>query len=130
MSYPNPMRATNTSGDTTTFDINPFPQGCGSSLFPPNATAPDDFENTNPVNSRCDSFGLGGGANGGDIYQPYSHDSVVMPLRPDVHGGNSQCYAGWEIYWRQSMPGYQNQAMASDGTPMKNWWPMLFISGP
>jgi hypothetical protein len=24
------------------------------------------------------------------------------------------------------MPGYQNQAKASDGSPMKNWWPMLF----
>jgi hypothetical protein len=30
------------------------------------------------------------------------------------------------FYWRQSMPGYQNKATATDKTPMKNWWPVLF----
>jgi hypothetical protein len=123
--YPNPMRARSTSGDATTFDINPFLQGCGSSLFPPNATFPDDFENTNAVNSRCAGFGLGGGPNGGDVYQPYSADSVITGY-DQTYTGNSQCKAGWQIYWRQSMPGYQNQALASDGTPMENWWPVLF----
>ncbi len=125
VSYPSPMRATSTSGDATTFDINPFLQGCGSSLYPPNATAPDDFENSNPVNSRCAGFGLGGGSGGGDLYAPYYADSVITGY-DQMYTGNSNCKAGWEIYWRQSMPGYQNQAMASDSTPMKNWWPVLF----
>jgi hypothetical protein len=43
-----------------------------------------------------------------------------------MYTGTSACPAGWQIYWRQSMPGYQNQARAIDGTPMKNWWPILF----
>ena len=43
-----------------------------------------------------------------------------------MYTGTSRCTAGWQIYWRQSMPGYQNKAKATDGTPMKNWWPMLF----
>jgi hypothetical protein len=123
--YPNPMRARSTSGDTTVFDINPFTQGCGSSQFPPNGTQPDDFQNTNPVNSRCEGFGLGGGSGGADAYQPYSYDAVVSSY-DQMYRGNSQCYIGWQIYWRQSMPGYQNQAKASDRTPMKNWWPVMF----
>jgi hypothetical protein len=125
VSYPNPMRAKSTSGDATTFDIDPFLQGCGSSLYPPNATAPDDFENSNPVNSRCAGFGLGGGSGGGDVYAPYYADSVIAGY-DQMYTGNSACKAGWEIYWRQSMPGYQNKATASDKTPMKNWWPVLF----
>lgn len=123
--YPNPMRARSTSGDTTTFDLDPFLQGCGSSLFPPNAVQPDDFDDTNAVNSRCAGFGLGGGANGGDVYQPYSADALITSY-DQMYTGTSQCKAGWEIYWRQSMPGYQNHATASDGRPMKNWWPILF----
>jgi hypothetical protein len=124
--YPNPMRARSTSGDATSFDIDPFAQGCGSSLFPPNATAPDDFENQNPVNSRCAGFGLQQGSGGGDAYQPYSAADPIITGYDQMYTGTSQCKAGWQIYWRQSMPGYQNQAIASDGTPMKNWWPTLF----
>jgi hypothetical protein len=123
--YPNPMRARSTSGDTTVFDINPFTQGCGNSQFPPNGTQTDDFQDTNPVNSRCEGFGLGGGSNGGDVYQPYAYDALVASY-DQMYRGNSQCYVGWQIYWRQSMPGYQNRATASNGTPMKNWWPTLF----
>ena len=120
-----PTIAASTPGDATIFRIDPFLQGCGSSLFPPNAVGRDDFENTTPVNSRCAHFGLRDGANGQDTYLPYSADSVIAGY-DQTYTGTSQCPAGWEIYWRQSMPGYQNQATASDGTPMKNWWPLLF----
>jgi len=123
--YPNAMRARSTSADTTTFDINPFLQGCGSSLLPPNATALDDFEQTVAVNSRCAGFGLQ--QNGGtDAYAAYSASDPIIMGYDQTYTGTSACPAGWQIYWRQSMPGYQNQAIASDGTPMKNWWPVLF----
>ena len=59
----------------------------------------------------------------GDLYQPYSN-AVVASYDPTT--GPSACPAGWQIYWRQSMPGYPNKATASDGSAMKNWWPMLF----
>ena len=125
VSYPDPMRATSTSTDATTFDIHPFLQGCGSSLFPPNATGRGDLDDASPVDSRCAGFGLGGGAVGGDQYLSYYADSVITGY-DQTYTGTSQCPAGWQIYWRQSMPGYQNHAKASDGSPMKNWWPMLF----
>jgi hypothetical protein len=125
VAYPNPNRAINGPDETShSFDISPFAQGCGSSLFPPNATARSDLENTTTVNSRCEHFGLLDGTNGTDTYLPYSNS--VVSAYDQMYTGNSQCPAGWEIYWRQSMPGYQNHATATDATPMKNWWPMLF----
>jgi hypothetical protein len=123
--YPNPNRAINGPDvKSDIFDISPFTQGCGSSLFPPNATSRSDLENATTVNSRCEHFGLLDGTNGMDSYLPYS--SSVVSAYDQTYTGNSQCPAGWQIYWRQSMPGYQNRATAIDGTPMKNWWPMLF----
>jgi hypothetical protein len=108
--------------DSTPWTIDPFLQGCGSSQFPPNATLRGDFENTTSrVESRCEHFGLRDALGGGDTYQIYPASTVVMQ-DPTYTG----CGGGWQIYWRQSMPGYQNQATASDGTPMKNWWPVLF----
>jgi hypothetical protein len=124
VSYPNPMEATSTSGNVPAFDFQPFDQGCGTSQYPPNATHFDDFSNATPVNSRCETFGLGGGPGGGDLYRAYSASTVAS--YDQTYTGNSRCPAGWQIYWRQSMPGYQNRATASDGTPMKNWWPILF----
>jgi hypothetical protein len=125
VSYPNPTEATSTTNDSTSFDIKSFMQGCGSSLFPPNATSRYDFENGTMVYSRCAGFGLGGGPNGGDQYAPYYADSVISGY-DQMYSGTSACRAGWQIYWRQSMPGYQNKATATDKTPMKNWWPVLF----
>jgi hypothetical protein len=124
VSYPSPNEAASTADDATAFDIVPFLQGCGSSLFPPNATFRGDFQNQTVVDSRCQHFGLRDGSNGLDAYLPYS--SAVVQSYDQTYTGTSACRAGWQIYWRQSMPGYRNQATASDGTPMKNWWPLLF----
>ena len=125
VAYPDPNRAVNGPDEKShTFDISPFNQGCGSSLFPPNATSRSDLENATTVNSRCEHFGLRDRPDGTDTYLPYS--SSVVSAYDQAYTGNSQCPAGWQIYWRQSMPGYQNRATATCGTPMKNWWPMLF----
>jgi hypothetical protein len=124
VSYPNPMEATSTSGDAQTFDFRPFDQGCGNSMFPPNATFGDDFANATPVNSRCEGFGLSGGSNGGDAYRAYSASTVAS--LDQMYTGSSRCPSGWQIYWRQSMPGYQNKAHGLGGAQIPNWWPVLF----
>jgi hypothetical protein len=36
------------------------------------------------------------------------------------------CGGGWQIYWRQSMPGLANRGRNMDGTETKNCWPLLF----
>jgi hypothetical protein len=114
VSYPNDHEATGSFADGSTWTIQPFLQGCGSTLFPPNARFRGDFGNQMPVQSRCQGFGLGGGSGGADAYQPYTAATVASEdsAFPD-------CGGGWQIYWRQSMPG--------PGNPhLKNWWPFLF----
>jgi hypothetical protein len=108
--------------DGTPWSISPFRQGCGSTEFPPNATRRGDMYNDTPVESRCEHFGLGDAPDRSDTYEPYSYATKVAALEqafPD-------CGGGWQIYWRQSIPGYGNRARNADGTPMKNWWPLLF----
>jgi len=119
--YPTAESARGTNANGTPWSISPFLQGCGSTKFPPNATATGDMVNTTPVDSRCAHFGLGDGANGGDAYEPYTAATVASldQMFPD-------CGGGWQVYWRQSIPGYGNHARGADGSPMKNWWPLLF----
>jgi len=88
----------------------------------PNATLRGDFENTTTrVESRCEHFGLADGPGGLDTYQIYPASTVVMQ-----ESTYPNCGGGWQIYWRQSMPGYGNQAKTKSGQPMENWWPVLF----
>ncbi|HEY6477357.1 MAG TPA: hypothetical protein VI456_12305 [Polyangia bacterium] len=125
VSYPGLTHATSASMAPFSFDVKNFLQGCGNVLFPPNAVQYYDFDDSaTQVDSRCAGFGLGGGPNG-DAYEPYTADQTILTY-DQMYTGGSPCAAGWQIYWRQSMPGYQNQAKTSDGAPMPNWWPMLF----
>ncbi len=72
VSYPSPTSATGTYTDGTTWTIDPFLQGCGSSQFPPNAVWRGDFDDTTSnVQSRCEHFGLNDNPAGGDTYQMY-----------------------------------------------------------
>jgi hypothetical protein len=119
--YPTATSARGSYSNGTPWSISPFLQGCGSTEFPPNARSRGDMMNAAPVDSRCAHFGLGDGASGSDSYEPYTAAQVAAldQMFPD-------CGGGWQIYWRQSIPGYGNHARNADGTPMKNWWPLLF----
>jgi hypothetical protein len=121
VTYPTATRATGSYPDGSGWTIDPFLQGCGSALFPPNATARWDVANQTPVAARCAHFGLRDGLDGGDAYQPYSAALVA-----DADDAVPDCGGGWQIYWRQSMPGPATRARRSDGKPMKSWWPFLF----
>lgn len=119
--YPDPMTAAGSYADGTGWRIAPFAQGCGSSRFPPNARARGEFTNAGVVNSRCEGFGLGGGSGGGDVYLPYSAATVASQ-----ESSFPDCGGGWQIYWRQSMPGAGTQAQGAGGRSIKNWWPFLY----
>jgi len=125
VTYPDPDTATGMYANGTSWTIHPFAQGCGDTEFPSNAGSRYDYGSpgapTNRVNSRCAHFGLRDGPNGDDAYEVYSYDSVA-----GEEATFPGCGGGWQEYWRQSMPGYGNTAVRSDGQPMGNWWPMLF----
>ena len=87
--------------------LQPIRPGLRNLALPAERDDADDFTNATPVDSRCETFGLGGGANGGDLYRAYSASTVAS--YDQTYTGSSRCPAGWQIYWRQSMPGYQNR---------------------
>jgi hypothetical protein len=122
VAYPTPTTATGTYANGTAWTINPFISSCGSSSFPPNARERWDYGNImSPVQSRCEHFGLGDGVNGADMLEPYTSDKVAA-----ADAAFPDCGGGWQIHWRQSIPGLNNHAKTADGAPMRNWWPLLF----
>lgn len=95
--------------------------GCGSVHFPPNGHSNYDFEDTQRVLSTCENYGLQNGPDGADKQQPYRFTGMPAdPRKPYDCGG------AWQIYLRQSFPGYGSKAKNADGTPMKSWWPYLY----
>ncbi|HZU84923.1 MAG TPA: hypothetical protein VE987_18455 [Polyangiaceae bacterium] len=127
--YPSPSVAQGTYADGGAWTIAPFVQGCGSAHFPANARFKWDYVNTQPVQSRCEHYGMHDGPDGGDLPDLYRADKVTAYTQrygdPDA-GGSGGCGGGWQVYYRQNMPGLNNRAHAADGSPMKNWWPFLF----
>jgi hypothetical protein len=126
VSYPTPTTATGTYQNGTTWTINPFTSSCGTADFPPNARQRWDWgsspnPNLTPVQSNCEHFGLGDGVNGADQLEVYTSDKVAA-----IDRTFSDCGGGWQIYWRQNIPGLHNPAKTGDGAPMRNWWPLLF----
>jgi hypothetical protein len=119
--YPDAMTAAGSYPDGSPWRISPFTQGCGTSRFPPNARARGDFTNAAAVDSRCEGFGLAGGPGGADSYAPYSSATVA-----GQDAAFPDCGGGWQIYWRQSMPGPNTHAHGANGRPLKNWWPFLY----
>jgi hypothetical protein len=122
VAYPTATSARASDLNGTPWNISPFLQGCGSTTFPPNATRRGDNNNaTTTVNSRCEHFGLRDGPDGNDAYEPYTFTKAMA-----LEQAFPDCGGGWQIYWRQSVPGLGNHAVNADGSPMKNWWPLLF----
>ncbi len=125
ISYPSSTVAV--ADGTGTWRFDPYAQGCGAPEFPPNATARFNYESEIPVQSRCEHYAQADGV-GGDLYEPYTAAKLgiytgLLPNDPDFP---EDCGGGWQMYWRQSMPGLNNLAQGADNQPMKNWWPFMF----
>jgi len=118
--YPSPTSARGMFNGVV-WTINPFVQGCGNTKFAPNSRWRYDYGSSIPVQSRCEHFGLHDGATGDDTLEPYTADKIAAADQavPD-------CGGGWQIYWRQSLPGLGNHATTATGLPLRNWWPLLF----
>jgi len=112
---PNALTWHDSRGMTGT--IAQYDQGCGSVHFPPNARAHYDDQNPFAVLSTCEHYGLHDGAGGADATELYTNarSQRYDALEPD-------CEGGWQVYWRQSFPGYRNPATDASGAAMKNWW--------
>ena len=122
VNYPTPTRAQGTLANGTPWSIDPFLQGCGSTEFPPNARWRGDITmNNTMVQSRCEHFGLRDGPDG--TTTPTS--STAPPRSPRwSRCSPTAAAAGRSTGDRAS--GIRHPAHNADGTPMKNWWPLLF----
>lgn len=122
---PSPVpTAEGTFPDGATWTMSPFQQGCGTSHFPPNARFEWDYGNTQAVRSRCEHYEMNDGPDG-DVLDRYSSDKESVAVYTQRFGDDG-CGGGWQVYYRQNMPGLHNLAHAVDGSSMKNWWPFLF----
>lgn len=121
ITYQNATHASGNYDDGTPWNISPLLQGCGTPDYPPNARAKDDFMNTFEVQSRCEHYGMGDAIDGSDIPNLFSAKQVIT-LNQTYPG----CGGGWQIYWRQNLPGLFNQTKLDGSQPMRNFWPFLF----
>jgi hypothetical protein len=122
VNYPSQDVAQGMYSDGTRWRIAPFIQGCGTTHFPANARYRWDYDNSQPVQSRCEHYGMHDGTGGSDLLDVYSSSKVAHYTQR--YGDD--CGGGWQVYLRQNIPGLHNAAHAVDGSPMKNWWPFLF----
>lgn len=106
------------AGSGTIEDYDPV---CGNVHFMPNGEQHYDLEGGEPVRTSCRSFGLGGGPDGDDATSLFDASEIepYRDLAPD-------CMGAWLVWWRQNVPGAGNEALDQDGSPLGNWWPMLF----
>jgi hypothetical protein len=122
VNYPSQDVAQGMYSDGTRWRIAPFIQGCGTSHFPANARYRWDYDNSQPVQSRCEHYRMRDGAGSSDLFDVYTSSKVAHYTQR--YGDD--CGGGWQVYLRQNVPGLHNAAYAVDGAPMKNWWPLLF----
>ncbi|HVG60290.1 MAG TPA: LamG domain-containing protein [Hyalangium sp.] len=109
---------TTSSGQAT---IQPYVSACQNVHFAPNSRSHYDDVSPQVQASTCENFRMRNGANGQDKREVFSTSkfSAYNSLAPD-------CGGGWVMYWMQSMPGYNNQALDAAGQPMLPWWPFFF----
>lgn len=120
ISYPNDHTAIITDGEKT-YRIDNYCCIGGNVHFTPNGRFHYDRESPVAVLSTIEHYRLFDGPDGKDLAEPWTIDAFQQykKIAPD-------CMGAWLIYWRQNMPGYQNNCKDDDGKPMKNWWPFLY----
>ena len=62
------------------------------------------------------------GDGGQDMLDRYSFNKVSA--YEATYGRD--CGTAWQLYWRQSLPGFGNTARDAENRSMKNFWPFLF----
>lgn len=107
--------------DAASGTLDPYVPRCGNVHLAPNSRGHYDDRSPEVVTSTCEGWRQGGGPGGSDEERPFSTD--LFSAYDDLV---SDCGGGWQIFWRQSMPGLGNEAKDDDGQPMLNWWPFLF----
>jgi hypothetical protein len=101
--------------------LNPYVPACGSVHFPPNARRHYDDFNTFVVNSTCQGWRRHEGSGGQDLARGFSNATFAQ-----YNALANDCEGGFNVWWRQNMPGYNSGIKDNAGQPMLSWFPYLF----
>jgi hypothetical protein len=102
--------------------LNPYVPVCGSVHFPPNARRHYDDFNTFTVLSTCQGWRRHEGSGGQDLARGFTHSTFSQY---DSLAG-FDCEGGFNIWWRQNMPGFGSPINDNAGQPMLSWFPYLY----
>jgi hypothetical protein len=121
--YPTPTTAVATLRDGTKFTIDDYLAYGGNVHFLPNGTSHYDKnpEDDPDVMTTIKDWRCGSGPGGEDVAEIFD-----LSIIEQFNDTAPDCMGNWIVYWRQNMPGLNNQAIDDDGQPMKNWLPFLF----
>jgi hypothetical protein len=115
LSYPTETSVTyNVQGTQGT--LNPYDPICGNVHFAPNGREHYDQDSPYAVRTSCTHYRDGSGQT--TVFTRNDFERYFS-LAPD-------CMGGFLVWWRQNMPGFNNNARDDQGNPMLNWWPFLF----
>jgi len=120
ISYPTRTSMVVKIGDET-YTIDPYVAFGGNVHFPPGARHHYDLSSPFVVMSTIEDYRLRNGPDGKDRATEFNIKRIRAAgnFAPD-------CMGNWMVFWRQCMPGLDNECVDNAGRPMKNWWPFLF----
>ena len=101
--------------------LNPYVPVCGAVHFPPNARRHYDDFNTFTVMSTCQGWRRHEGTGGQDLARNFSNGNFAQ-----YNSLASDCEGGFQVWWRQNMPGFNSPIKDNAGQPMLSWFPFLF----
>jgi hypothetical protein len=107
-------------GVLATGDLSGYVPVCGNVHFPMNARNHYDVDNPAPVASTCEDYRLGSDG-GTDAIR------LIGSNRWRTLGGSgTDPEQGWQVYWRQNMPGPFSPVKDDDGRQMLWWAPFSY----
>jgi hypothetical protein len=92
---------------------------CGWTHMPPNTTKDYDYKNPVPVQSDIEDWKPDGSGKK-ELISSRAWSSLVYPW-PGADVPTQRTEANWYIYWRQNIPGLNNNTPLKDGH-LTNWW--------
>jgi len=106
---------------------------CGWTHMPPNVNSDYLYEDTTHVLSDCEDWTPD---NSGEKKwvndETWGNIPYQWPDEPDWTPGDSPYHISWQktesqfyIYWRQNIPGYQNNITFDENKYITNWWTFL-----
>ncbi len=103
------------------YTIEPYVAMGGNAHWPPGARHHYDLDSPHTVKSTIENYRLRNGPDGKDKVLEFNKEkyAAYRKTAPD-------CMGAWMVFWRQCMPGLDNECVDNDGKPMKNWWVFLF----